>query len=86
MICAELTAHATAEEEIFYPAARKVLDEVDLLDEAEVEHALGEKMAARKKSLLAEYKANGLPVATTRSFTGHELKRGEPLEEAASAQ
>jgi len=48
--------------------------------------ALGEKMTARKKSLLAEYKANGQPVATTRSFTGHELKRGEPLEEAASAQ
>jgi hypothetical protein len=46
--------------------------------------ALGERMIARKQSLLAEYKANGLPVATTRSFTGHELQRGEPLEEAAS--
>jgi hemerythrin superfamily protein len=48
--------------------------------------ALGERMTARKKALLAEYKENGLPVATTRSFAGHELKRGEPLEEAASAQ
>ncbi len=47
---------------------------------------LGEKMIARKQSLLAEYKANGLPVATTRSFTGHELERGEPLEEAAPAE
>ena len=36
-------------------------------------------MTARKKSLLTEYKASGLPVATTRSFAGHELKRGEPL-------
>ena len=34
--------------------------------------ALGERMTARKKFLLVEYKANGLPVATTRSFSGHE--------------
>jgi hemerythrin-like domain-containing protein len=37
--CAELTIHAQVEEEIFYPAAREVIDEMDLLDEAEVEHA-----------------------------------------------
>jgi hypothetical protein len=48
--------------------------------------SLGKRMAARKKALLAEYKANGLPVATTRSFAGHELKQGEPEEEAAAAQ
>ena len=47
MICAELTAHATAEEEIFYPAARKVLNEVDLLDEAEVEHASAKELIAQ---------------------------------------
>src|SRR4029434_5595173 len=39
VICAELTAHATAEEEIFYPAARAAIDKVDLIDEADVEHA-----------------------------------------------
>ena len=39
-ICVELTIHATIEEEIFYPAARDALDEddMDLLEEAEVEH------------------------------------------------
>ena len=30
MICAELTAHSTAEEEIFYPAAREAIEESDL--------------------------------------------------------
>src|SRR4029450_9229372 len=35
MICAELTAHATAEEEIFYPAAREALDDAGRVDEAE---------------------------------------------------
>jgi hemerythrin superfamily protein len=38
-ICAELTIHTQIEEEIFYPAARDVLDEEDLVDEAVVEHA-----------------------------------------------
>ena len=39
-ICAELTKHATAEEEIFYPAVREASKEnEDLVDEATVEHA-----------------------------------------------
>ena len=38
-ICNELKIHTTIEEEIFYPAMREALDEEDLLDEAEVEHA-----------------------------------------------
>jgi hemerythrin superfamily protein len=38
-ICDALTAHATIEEEIFYPAARDAIDDRDLLDEAEAEHA-----------------------------------------------
>jgi hemerythrin superfamily protein len=47
MICAELTAHATAEEEIFYPAAREALEEPDLIDEAEVEHASAKDLIAQ---------------------------------------
>ena len=37
-ICKELTVHAQIEEEIFYPAARNVMRQEDLLDEAAVEH------------------------------------------------
>ncbi|MGZ8992833.1 MAG: hemerythrin domain-containing protein [Burkholderiaceae bacterium] len=47
MICAELTAHATAEEEIFYPAARNAIDEPDLVDEADVEHASAKDLIAQ---------------------------------------
>ena len=39
MIAAELTAHAEAEEDIFYPAVRDAIDDEDVLDEAQVEHA-----------------------------------------------
>lgn len=39
-ICTELTKHAMAEEEIFYPAVREASKEYeDLVDEATVEHA-----------------------------------------------
>lgn len=47
MICAELTAHATAEEEIFYPAARAAINEPELVDEADVEHASAKDLIAQ---------------------------------------
>jgi hemerythrin superfamily protein len=47
MICAELTAHATAEEEIFYPAARAAIDKVELVDEADIEHASAKDLIAQ---------------------------------------
>ena len=37
--CNELKVHAQIEEEIFYPAVRKAIDDEDLMDEAQVEHA-----------------------------------------------
>ena len=42
--CAELTIHAQVEEEVFYPAARDAIDDMDLLDEAEVEHASAKQL------------------------------------------
>lgn len=50
MICAELTAHATAEEEIFYPAARDAINAPDLIDEADVEHASAKDLIAQIES------------------------------------
>ena len=41
--------------------------------------ALGEQMMARKKELLAKFKAEGLPAPQTRSFTGHKLEQGQPV-------
>ncbi|HEV7815194.1 MAG TPA: hemerythrin domain-containing protein [Janthinobacterium sp.] len=38
-ICFALTVHTMIEEEIFYPAARAAIDNDDLMDEAEAEHA-----------------------------------------------
>jgi selenocysteine-specific translation elongation factor len=38
-ICYELTLHAMLEEEIFYPVLRSAIDDDELLDEADIEHA-----------------------------------------------
>ena len=47
-ICTELTKHALAEEEIFYPAVRAAgKDKEDLIDEATVEHASAKDLIAQ---------------------------------------
>ena len=42
---------------------------------------LGDRLKARKDALLADFKADGLPAPETRSFTGHALEQGEPVDE-----
>ena len=49
-ICSELTVHATVEEEIFYPAVREAIDDEDLMDEADVEHAGAKDLIAQLES------------------------------------
>lgn len=41
--------------------------------------AIGARLAARKKELLAQIKASGLPNPETRSFTGHKLVQKSPV-------
>ena len=46
-ICTELTIHAQIEEEIFYPAVREAIEDDDLMDEADVEHAGAKDLIAQ---------------------------------------
>lgn len=51
-ICLELTKHATAEEEIFYPAVRRASKKnEDTIDEATVEHASAKELIAQISSM-----------------------------------
>lgn len=50
-ICSELTIHAKIEEEVFYPAVRKAIEDKDLLDEAAVEHASAKDLIAQLQSM-----------------------------------
>jgi hemerythrin superfamily protein len=45
-ICLALTVHAEIEESIFYPAARELIEDEDLLDEALVEHQSAKTLIA----------------------------------------
>ena len=49
-ICSALKAHTTVEEEIFYPAVRAAIDDKDLMDEADVEHAGAKDLIAQLES------------------------------------
>jgi hemerythrin superfamily protein len=53
LVCTELVIHAQVEEEFLYPALREALDgtELDLLDEAEVEHALAKQLISDLESM-----------------------------------
>jgi Hemerythrin HHE cation binding domain len=46
---------------------------------------LGDRLKARKEAVLAEYKSNGIPAPETRTFTGHTLEPGEPVDENSGA-
>jgi hemerythrin superfamily protein len=46
-ICQELTVHTAIEEEIFYPAVRRAIEDDDLMDEALVEHAGAKELIAQ---------------------------------------
>ena len=45
---------------------------------------LGDRLKARKEEILAEYKTSGIPAPETRTFTGHALQQGEPVDENAA--
>ena len=46
---------------------------------------LGNRLKVRKDATLAEYKASGIPTPETRTFTGHSLEQGEPIDENAAS-
>lgn len=49
-ICEELTLHALAEESIVYPTAREAINDDDLMDEADVEHAGAKELISQLQS------------------------------------
>ena len=52
-ICQQFNVHAQIEEELFYPALRRVMKETDLLDEAAVEHQVLKDLVTQVQEGLA---------------------------------
>ena len=76
-ICLLLTVHATAEEEIFYPAARAAIDEPDLLDEAEVEHASAKDLIAQIEAMDPNEALYDAKVIVLGEYIDHHVKEEE---------
>ena len=47
--------------------------------------ALGARMLARKRELMARFEADGLPSPETRTFTGHDLEMSAPVKTTENA-
>jgi hypothetical protein len=51
LACEELKVHAAIEEEIFYPAVREAIEDEDLMNEAQIEHASAKQLIAQLESM-----------------------------------
>jgi hemerythrin superfamily protein len=76
-ICTELKLHAQLEEECFYPAAREALEEQDLLDEAEVEHASAKDLIAQLESMQPCDELYDAKVTVLGEYVEHHVKEEE---------
>ena len=72
-ICTQLTAHATVEEEIFYPATRAE-DTDDLLDEAEVEHGTAKDLIAQIEDMEPDDDLYDAKVTVLGEYIDHHVK------------
>ena len=74
-ICAELRAHTTVEEEIFYPTVRAVLKkEKILLDEADVEHAMAKQLIGELEGMKAGDDHYDAKVIVLGEYIRHHVK------------
>lgn len=76
-ICMMLTVHATVEEELFYPAAREAIDEPDLIDEADVEHATAKDLIAQIQAASPDDELYDAKVKVLGEYIDHHVKEEE---------
>lgn len=76
-ICEELTIHTTIEEEIFYPAARAAIDDEELLNEAEVEHASAKDLIAQIQEMAGDDPMYDATVKVLSEYINHHVEEEE---------
>jgi hemerythrin superfamily protein len=79
-ICNMLTVHAQIEEEIMYPAAKQALEdeeEVELVNEAAVEHATAKDLIAKIEGMTPDDEAFAATVKVLGEYIKHHVKEEE---------
>lgn len=76
-ICSELKIHSEIEEEIFYPAVRKAIDDSDLMDEALVEHAGAKDLIAQLEDASPDDDLYDAKVTVLGEQINHHVKEEE---------
>jgi hemerythrin superfamily protein len=76
-ICADLTIHAKLEEEIFYPAAIEAIGQLDIMDEAAVEHAAAKELIEQLVSMAPEDEYFDAKVTVLREMVEHHITEEE---------
>jgi hemerythrin superfamily protein len=76
-ICSALTVHAQIEEELFYPAMRKVAELGDLIDEAAVEHQSLKELIAQLEGMRPGDDLFDAKVKVLSEYVKHHVKEEE---------
>lgn len=76
-ICLALIVHTQIEEEIYYPATREAIDDDDLLDEAEVEHASAKQLIAEIQAMKAGDRLFDAKVTVLGEYIAHHVEEEE---------
>ncbi len=76
-ICQALTVHAQIEEEIFYPAVREAINDDDLLDEAEVEHASAKQLISEIQAMKVGDRLFDAKILVLGEYVAHHIDEEE---------